>query len=219
MTPIAEMVKALLEKGVPHDAILVAIEGAERAMLANTPVVSPQMSADVSADRRREKDRLRKQEIRRNPQMSADNPQMSNSCINKEDTKKDSKRRGVRLSADWLPTSDGHSFALREGFSVSEVDREVQKFRDYWIARPGVGGTKLDWDATWRQWVRKGAESAGKTPAPTANGASPDAGVDWDKTAALYAKTGHWSRWAGPAPDHNGCRCPREVLEKHGIAV
>ena len=28
------------------------------------------------------------------------------------------------------------------------------KFRDYWIAVPGAKGRKLDWDATWRNFVR-----------------------------------------------------------------
>jgi hypothetical protein len=28
------------------------------------------------------------------------------------------------------------------------------EFRDYWIAVAGQRGVKLDWDATWRNWVR-----------------------------------------------------------------
>jgi hypothetical protein len=28
-------------------------------------------------------------------------------------------------------------------------------FRDHWIAQPGSKGVKLDWAATWRNWVRK----------------------------------------------------------------
>ncbi|MGR9087307.1 MAG: hypothetical protein ACU841_09570 [Gammaproteobacteria bacterium] len=28
------------------------------------------------------------------------------------------------------------------------------RFRDYWIAQPGAKGRKLDWQATWRNWVR-----------------------------------------------------------------
>lgn len=29
------------------------------------------------------------------------------------------------------------------------------RFRDYWTAKPGKAGTKLDWMATWRNWVRE----------------------------------------------------------------
>jgi len=27
-------------------------------------------------------------------------------------------------------------------------------FRDYWIAKAGKDGVKLDWLATWRNWIR-----------------------------------------------------------------
>ncbi len=30
----------------------------------------------------------------------------------------------------------------------------ADKFRDYWISQPGQKGVKLDWSATWRNWVR-----------------------------------------------------------------
>lgn len=30
-----------------------------------------------------------------------------------------------------------------------------QIFRDYWIAQPGAKGVKLDWTATWRNWIRR----------------------------------------------------------------
>jgi anti-sigma-K factor RskA len=29
-----------------------------------------------------------------------------------------------------------------------------EQFRDYWSAKAGSGSTKLDWQATWRNWVR-----------------------------------------------------------------
>lgn len=29
-----------------------------------------------------------------------------------------------------------------------------EKFRDFWIAKAGKDGTKLDWFATWRNWIR-----------------------------------------------------------------
>jgi len=30
----------------------------------------------------------------------------------------------------------------------------AEQFKDYWIAQPGQKGVKLDWSATWRNWVR-----------------------------------------------------------------
>ena len=39
----------------------------------------------------------------------------------------------------------------------SGIDRQLElaNFRDYWTAKSGAQATKLDWQATWRQWARK----------------------------------------------------------------
>jgi Mg-chelatase subunit ChlD len=34
------------------------------------------------------------------------------------------------------------------------IDSVAHQFRDFWIAKTGTGATKLDWQATWRNWVR-----------------------------------------------------------------
>ena len=36
---------------------------------------------------------------------------------------------------------------------------------DYWCAKPGADGTKLDWEATWRNWLRKAIKDHGKNQA------------------------------------------------------
>jgi hypothetical protein len=43
--------------------------------------------------------------------------------------------------------------------------------------------------------------------------------VDMDKVAEMFKKTGVWSRYAGPEPGMTGCKCPPEILTKHGIEV
>ena len=35
-----------------------------------------------------------------------------------------------------------------------DFDLEHRKFADYWIAQPGAKGRKVDWNATWRNWIR-----------------------------------------------------------------
>lgn len=65
-----------------------------------------------------------------------------------------SKKKGCRLPPDWSPDE---VFARREGLSTWEVENEAAKFLDYWAAQPGQRGVKTDWDATWRNWVRKAA--------------------------------------------------------------
>ena len=65
--------------------------------------------------------------------------------------------KGSRLPADWSPSDDGRAFAANL-LETHGARIELAKFRDYWAARAGAGGVKLDWEATWRNWVRSAAE-------------------------------------------------------------
>ena len=67
-------------------------------------------------------------------------------------------KRATRVPDDWFPSPDGVEIAKSLGMDTSRTMREVEVFRDYWRAKPGTGGTKLDWDATWRNWIRRAAE-------------------------------------------------------------
>lgn len=87
----------------------------------------------------------------------------------KEEAKASSKKRGSRLPANWsLPKALGE-WAMAEGMSELCVRREADRFRDYWIGKPGQAGVKLDWAATWRNWVRKQIADAAAKPARPAN--------------------------------------------------
>jgi uncharacterized protein YdaU (DUF1376 family) len=71
----------------------------------------------------------------------------------KPERKNGGQERGTRLAADWQPSSEDCAFAAVEcGLDSRRVG---DSFRDYWIARPGAGGIKLDWSATFRNWCRK----------------------------------------------------------------
>ena len=69
--------------------------------------------------------------------------------INNKD--KEQKQRATRLPTDWQPTQLMIEYCItkRPDLNCSDV---AESFKDYWIASPK--GTKLDWDATWRTWVR-----------------------------------------------------------------
>ncbi|WP_375663813.1 DUF1376 domain-containing protein [Bartonella sp. CL63NXGY] len=67
--------------------------------------------------------------------------------------------RGCRLPADFEPDCD---FAIREGLPPERVKVEIAKFRDYWRSKAGANATKIDWQATWRNWVRKAIEDLQK---------------------------------------------------------
>lgn len=68
------------------------------------------------------------------------------------------KARGSRLSAEWFLPLDWGEWALSEGMTHPEIRAEADKFKDYWCARAGPQGVKLDWLATWRNWIRTARE-------------------------------------------------------------
>lgn len=74
-------------------------------------------------------------------------------------------KRGIRLPTDWQPTAEQIDWAERERSDL-DIALVADRFRDHWIAQPGQRGVKLDWDATWRNWVRNeraGQRKSGKS--------------------------------------------------------
>jgi len=69
--------------------------------------------------------------------------------------------RGTRLPTDWTPSDEQIDFCKKHR---SELHPMVvaDSFRDYWVAQAGSKGVKLDWDATWRNWVRNQKTIYGK---------------------------------------------------------
>jgi hypothetical protein len=68
--------------------------------------------------------------------------------------KREPATRGSRLSPDWLPSAASVAKAKTDAPDV-DVRSEHPVFVDYWIAQPGQRGVKVDWEATWRNWMRR----------------------------------------------------------------
>lgn len=62
-------------------------------------------------------------------------------------------RRGTRIPADFHATAEMIEWAREHTPNVGA--RETEAFIDYWRAVSGQRGVKLDWPATWRNWMRK----------------------------------------------------------------
>jgi hypothetical protein len=62
-------------------------------------------------------------------------------------------KRGARISEHFAVTESHREFAAKHGFT--SPDEVVEEFKDYWRAVPGQRGCKLDWDATFRNQLRK----------------------------------------------------------------
>ena len=113
--------------------------------------------------------------------------------------------RGSRLPTDWHLPDDWRDWATNELLSggaglqatIPWIDRTAERFRDFWLAKPGKDGIKLDWQATWRNWVRAEIDR-GRAPrgngasAPAANGKPPD---DDARQAAAQRYLDDLERW------------------------
>lgn len=84
--------------------------------------------------------------------------------------------KGTRLAADWkLPKAWGDWATEETGFPADRVRKIAEKFRDFWHAKAGRDAAKLDWQATWRNWIREEADRAPIRPGGSAS--SPFAGA------------------------------------------
>jgi hypothetical protein len=119
----------------------------------DVPIDVPGMSADI-------------------PQTSTDFPQTTPSpppnppptpTLNTPPISPQTSKRGTRLPADWSPSEADYTAAREAGLTTAQIDREVLSFRDYWIAKPGKEGLKLDWSATFRNWCRRAADRLPRT--------------------------------------------------------
>lgn len=66
--------------------------------------------------------------------------------------------RGTRLPDDFKPLPSILELARNLLLTDDEYWLAFDKFKDHFRAAPGSRGIKLDWQATWRNWVRETAE-------------------------------------------------------------
>ena len=65
-----------------------------------------------------------------------------------------SPKKATRLSESWSLPRDWGEWAVSEGWPEAVIRSEAAKFRDFWISKAGRDATKIDWSATWRNWMR-----------------------------------------------------------------
>ena len=72
--------------------------------------------------------------------------------------------KATRLNPEWqLPRAWGDWALENSSFTGAEIIEMGEHFRDYWVARADKGAVKLDWLATWRNWVRSQKQRQPKT--------------------------------------------------------
>jgi hypothetical protein len=109
--------------------------------------------------KRRAMESDRKRESRRSSGSGADKSVTREEKRREENIDQEQKQKigsptGSRLPAEWvLPRSWGE-WAEQERPDL-DVRREAASFADYWHGVAGAKARKADWQATWRNWIRK----------------------------------------------------------------
>ena len=69
-----------------------------------------------------------------------------------ENGKSRPKKKGSRLPDDFEVTAEMVEWAAEWSPSV-DLNLETEKFKNYWAGVAGAKGVKLNWKATWRNWM------------------------------------------------------------------
>lgn len=113
---------------------------------------------DTAADRKRQQRAREANKSNVTPSHTTSHQEKPREEEIREEEKREPKSKAeaapaTRLPADWMPEQEDVLFLLAERPDLSP-DGTTSRFRDYWIAQPGAKGRKVDWHATWRNWVR-----------------------------------------------------------------
>jgi len=181
VTGISDMVTRLIASGAAPEVAAAVVAEAFAAGIAVRGHSADKV--DEQAERRREKDRLRKRAVRGHSAESADIPRNSETVltlsslpIEEGNSKKEGKKVSVRkhpLSADWQPSEVHFEAAAKLGVSREAV---LSKAEDMRIWAGSNGALKKDWDLTFHGFLRRDApklaaqsrNSQGRQNAPTA---------------------------------------------------
>lgn len=102
-----------------------------------------------------------REQLRNTPETETETEEESN------DSSKPRSKRGMRIPPDWKPSPDEIDWQREQGIADDLARRELPRFLDYWTAAPGQKGVKLDWPATWRNWLRTAVDNAASRERPS----------------------------------------------------
>ena len=173
----ATIIRELASAGLDLAAIANAVERIESAVSTGRPV-------DSTIEKRREWDRNR-QAARRAAERevrvaSAESTGLSGGQVDtkekspippKENTTpkdtnqraRESGSRGTRLSPDFSPLPSIMELGRGRGLSDADLTDQLERFRDWANAATGQIGVKRDWQAAFRNWIKRAADDKRKT--------------------------------------------------------
>ena len=128
---------------------------AKKTKKCNVTETLPKRYGNALEENRTEQNRIEERESTETQSTEVD-PSPLNSAKPKKPTTK-----GTRIAKDWYLTDELRAWTkttlAESNVTTINIDVEEQKFFDYWVSVAGAKATKVDWAATWRSWIRRGA--------------------------------------------------------------
>lgn len=118
-----------------------------------------QYASDSSAERTRAyRKRLRDAAVTSQPSQSdaleQNRTEQNRTDLAQPDSEPKRSPAGSRLPAGWQLPAAWRTWAISERPDV-DPDHQASIFADHWHSKPGKDGRKTDWQATWRNWIRR----------------------------------------------------------------
>lgn len=111
-------------------------------------------------------------------------------------------KKGSRIDPNWKPTPENVAFAKKRGMTDGKITTAAALFLNHFKAAAGAKGVRLDWDATWNNWIIRDTPDYVE-PAPREKGTE-----NWsDKDLQWLWRLRHqntWSGFWGPKPGTDG---------------
>ncbi len=115
--------------------------------------------SDLPADLPAKEDRSTGNELQATPLIEVDREEVDNEVA--------PRKRGTRIPEPFLLTAEMRRWGADEVPGL-DLDQHTREFVDHWRAASGQNAVKVDWVATWRNWMRKAHRwNAPKTQRPT----------------------------------------------------
>lgn len=81
------------------------------------------------------------------------------------DTSVGQRNQGTRLPEDWQPSPELLDWADADCPGV-DVKDQTDRFTDYWLAKAGAAARHVDWERTWKNWIRRARDELDKRQPP-----------------------------------------------------
>jgi hypothetical protein len=182
MSPIAGMVRALIDAGTPPDVAATIVAEAYVAGRNSTGI-----PVDEMAEKRRAYDRERKRKSTGIPPDSTGTPQEA-LILTKDNNKKEKKVRAVRhqIPPEWKPSEVHFLKAAELNIPRAAVEAKAEDMR-LWAL--GKGELKADWDATFHGFLRRDAPKLAVRGSLSVSTITPES-PNWNPWRSFFRDTG-----------------------------